>query len=63
MRSAAKGNGRNAGHAAPVKTLIKYAHDFIAYCARLTSIDFAFLLTALVLMLHALMVVLHGVFQ
>ena len=32
-----KSNGRNAGHAAPAKTIIKYATDFIATCARYAS--------------------------
>ena len=34
-----KGNGRNAGHAAPAKTLTKRTADFIALCAMLVITD------------------------
>lgn len=37
--AATKGNGRNAGHAAPAKTLTKSTADFIALCAMLVLTD------------------------
>ena len=37
--AATKGNGRNAGHAAPAKTLTKRTIDFIALCAVLVFTD------------------------
>lgn len=39
---ATKGNGHNAGNAAPAKTLTKYATNFIATIAHYASIDSGF---------------------
>jgi len=52
-----KGDGRNAGHAAPTKTTTKSRFDFIAAAARYASVNGGFNILFVVLALQFVLIV------
>ncbi|OQW86213.1 MAG: hypothetical protein BWK72_18330 [Rhodoferax ferrireducens] len=56
--SRASKNGLTAGNSQPVKTLSKYATEFIATCARMASADPGFYLLCVVLLTQAVLLAL-----
>ena len=61
--SAPKGNGLAAPHDQPVKTLSKYATDFIAACTRFATADKGYTVLFVVVLLQAALLALVEVLQ
>lgn len=63
VMDATSGDGRNAGHAAPAKTLTKRTTDFIARCMVVASNDAGLCVLVAVVAIQAVLLVLLKVLQ